>query len=70
MSKEMLCFTDHENEGEYVIRLQHAKGFISLGVIVAKEEADLVVRSLNAVCSDYQSNANILKAAWSRFVSG
>lgn len=64
----MLSFTAHEHEGEWVIRVHHANGYAGLGVAVGKEEADLIVRSLNLVCSDWASSADQIKKAWEEFV--
>jgi hypothetical protein len=65
----MLSFTAHENDGEWVIRVKHPNGFISLGAANGREEADLIVASLNSVCSDWASSAAGIKAAWQDYVS-
>lgn len=64
----MLGFTAHEHEGEWVIRVHHDHGYAGLGVAVGKEEAALIVRSLNLVCSDWASSADQIKQAWEKFV--
>lgn len=68
MDNEPISFTAHEHEGEWVIRVHHANGYAGLGVAVGKEEAALIVRSLNLVCSDWASSADQLKKAWEEFV--
>lgn len=64
----MLTFQAHENDGEWVIRVHHPNGYISLGAVNGEEEADLIVRSLNLVCSDWASSADQIKKAWEAFV--
>jgi nitrite reductase/ring-hydroxylating ferredoxin subunit len=63
----MLSFTTHEHEGEWVIRLHHDAGFISLGSANGKQEAQLIVSSLNLSCSDWASSNRLVKASWERY---
>lgn len=63
-----LSFTAHEHDGEWVIRVHHANGYAGLGVAVGPDEADLIVRSLNFVCSDWASSTAIIRKAWEGFV--
>jgi hypothetical protein len=65
----MISFTAHENDGEWVIRVQHPNGFVSLGAANGREEADLIVASLNLVCSDWASSAAHIKQLWQEYVS-
>jgi hypothetical protein len=66
--RPVISFTAHEHNGEWVIRVHHAQGYAGLGVAVGEEEADLIVRSLNLVCSDWASSPMPIKRAWEAFV--
>lgn len=66
-SRQVISFAVHENDGEFVLRMYCGAGFVSLGILNGQEEADLVCRSLNLVCSDWASNADLIKQAWEQY---
>lgn len=64
-----LSFTAHENNGEWVIRVHDGKGgYAGIAAAVGEREADLIVRSLNSVCSNWASSAEPIKRMWEAFV--
>lgn len=65
-----LSFSAHEDRatGEWVIRVAYGDSFVSIASANGEEEANLIARSLNVVCSDPASNSEFIEGLWMEYL--
>jgi hypothetical protein len=66
-----LSFTAHEdrNTGDWVVRVAYGDNYISIAAANGEQEASLIVRSLNTICSDPTCVDSLIEGLWMEYMS-